>query len=230
MKNSKTPEPREARPDLEASPFTQTLSEARQGDAAALGRLFEQFYPSVQEMVHRALARDLRQSRPWLASRFSTGDVVQEVFRSVLKDLRGFGGTTEDAFRGYLAMIVRNRLIDAVRFHEAARRDGRRAKLCTSTMDSLTNAEGEMTNRVASEELVDDFHRVLADFEEREQLLLRARLEQEASFQALADQLGYASAGIARRAFYAAQAQLLLRLGKTGQTEQTLRPMPRKRP
>ena len=45
-----------------------------------------------------------------------------------------------------------------------------------------------------------------------EQLLLRARIEQGAKFQDLADQLGYPSRSAARRAFYSAQARLVIRL------------------
>ena len=39
-----------------------------------------------------------------------------------------------------------------------------------------------------------------------------ARLEQDVPFQSLADQLGYSSSSAARRAFYSAQAQLVIRL------------------
>lgn len=193
--------------------FQRTLLAARQGDGEAIGRLFEEFYPRVQMMVHRSLAKDLRSSRPWLTSRFSTGDVVQEVFRSVLQDIRAFGGRTEDAFSGYLAMIVRNRLIDAIRFHEAARRDGRRAAR-TPQVEVLIETEGPVVEEHNSEGVVEAFHLALMAFPERERLLLRARIEQGETFQVLADQLGYASAGIARRAFYSSQALLLVRLQK----------------
>ncbi|MCP3915177.1 MAG: sigma-70 family RNA polymerase sigma factor [bacterium] len=193
------------------SGFHATLALARAGDADALAELFEQFYPAVQRMVHRSLSKDLRVNRPWLATRFSTGDVVQEVFRSVLKDIGVFAGTSEESFRGYLTMVVRNRLMDSIRFHEAARRDGRRTHTSPEESELTSPHDGPATDVTSAEEM-EAFHQVLSSFSEREQLLLRARLEQQAPFRSLADQLGYPSASAARRAFYAAQATLVLRL------------------
>lgn len=197
----------------EQDPFLSLLAAARQGDAAAQDRLFRRFYPRVERMVHARLARDLRTRRPWLAARFSTGDVVQEVFRSVLADLRAFAGTNEDAFAGYLAMVVRNRIIDAVRFHEASARDGRRSREALDAVTAPPESSDAAEEVAAGEELA-RFHAVLAEFPEREQLLLRARLGRAESFPELAQQLGYSSPTAARRAFHAAEARLALRLGR----------------
>jgi len=194
-----------------ASSFQVTLAAARQSDADALETLFQNFYPEVERMVHRSLSKDLRSHRPWLAARFSTGDVVQEVFRSLLRDLSGFQGTTEDAFTGYLAMVVRNRLIDAVRYHEAAQRDGRLTSPPVDEADAVSRQHGPGTHAASADE-VEAFHELLATFDEREQLLVRARIEQGATFKDLAEQLGYPSKSAARRAFYSAQARLVIRL------------------
>ncbi len=197
---------------LRPTSFQELLSKARAGDSEALEALFEDFYPDVRVMVHRHLARDLRQNRPWLATRFSTGDIVQEVFRSVLSDLRAFGGTTEFAFVGYLTTVVRNRIVDAVRFHEAARRDGRRgAELSTGSSGAATGSH-DPAKVVASVEQIERMHRALKSVSERERLLLRARLEGLSSFKELAEQLGYGSESAARRAFYAAKARLSILL------------------
>ena len=103
-----TPTTRDPKP----SPFDfrMILEAARRGDRAATEVLFRRFYPGVERMVHRSLSQDLRSNRPWLNVRFSTGDVVQDVFRSLLRDLSGFEGDTEGTFSWYLAMVVRNRL------------------------------------------------------------------------------------------------------------------------
>lgn len=191
--------------------FQDLLAASKAGDAAALDELFERFYPVVQRMVHRRLATDLRRHRPWLSSRFSTGDVVQEVFRSVLGSIEAFDEGTEDDFAGYLAMIVRNRIVDAIRFHEAEQRDGRQA----SSEEHLAAEPGP--ERDPSEEAVNQdelrrFREVLDEFGERERLLLRARFEGTESFESLARKLGYSSQFAARRAFFAAQGRLLTRL------------------
>jgi DNA-directed RNA polymerase specialized sigma24 family protein len=52
----------------------------------------------------------------------------------------------------------------------------------------------------------------LAELEPKIQLLVRARAEDLASFQELAEQLGFGSESAARRAYFAAQARLALRL------------------
>ena len=191
--------------------FRDELEAARQGDAAALSRLADRFYPTVQRIVHRKLAVDLRSSKPWLAARFSTGDVVQEVFQSVLHDLHAFAGTNEEAFIGYLAMVIRNRIIDAVRFHEADCRDGRRVTRSEVAMD-IAGPEGDPATEIATGELVERLHAALNQFDTRTQLLVRARMEGQATFGDLANQLGFETESGARKAFYAAQARLTLLL------------------
>ena len=198
-----------------ATTFGVALEAARRGDAEALGLLAERFYPTVQRLVHRRLELDLRASRPWLATRFSTGDVVQEVFLGVLKDLSAFAGDNEGAFVGYLAIVVRNRIIDAVRFHEADRRDGRRAGPSADQLD-LAGPGGDPTAELGTVEQRDRLHEVLKTFPPREQLLLRARLENLATFRELAEQLGYHTESGARRAYYAAHARLALALKGLG--------------
>ena len=194
-----------------AYPFGIVLAAARQGDGAALDSLAGRFYPTVERIVHHRLATDLRTSRPWLTARFSTGDVVQEVFQGVLRDLGAFAGETEEAFVGYLAMVVRNRIIDAVRFHEADRRDGRRSSPTPDGFE-LEGDAADPSHSAASQEEVQRLFEALQHFPEREQLLLRARMEGVASFGELASQLGYGSESAARRAFYSAQARLTLHL------------------
>lgn len=198
-------------PHPTAIEFGAVLTAARQQDPAAIERLVEWFYPRVEHIARKRLRLDLQVSRPWLAARFSTGDVVQEVFRCVLSDLRGFHGSDERAFVGFLAVIVRNRIVDAVRFHEAATRDARRSRALVAAEAFRAGGRGPLGEVMTAEELV-RFAEVLASLPERDQLLVRARLEDDHSFPALAELLDYSSAFAARRAFYAAQATILVRL------------------
>lgn len=195
----------------ESDAFRTTLERAKQGDRGALDALSRRFYPAVEGLVHHRLATDLRHGRPWLAARFSTADVVQDVFEGVLRDLGAFLGETEAAFTGYLTVVVRNRIVDAVRFHEAAQRDGRRMHPLAEGFD----AEGRERDPAATVVTTEGLERLLAAlaaFEPREQHLLRARMDGLASFKELAAQLGYGSDSAARRAFYDAQAKLAVRL------------------
>ena len=195
--------------------FLPLIDAARAGDSRALQSLVEHFYPTVSRMVHRSMAADLRLKKPWIASLFSTGDVVQEVFQSVLRSLESVESTSEEAFVGYLAMLVRNRLIDSVRFHEAARRDGRRVGVLEARPEPVSAQHGPATQACSAEEL-GLFRTALQSFAPRERHLLRERIEGGAPFQVLADRLGYASADSARKAFYVAQARLLLALQRDG--------------
>ena len=195
--------------------FQKTLQAARAGDRQALEDLCEQFYPTVRSMVHRSLACDLRIKRPWISSLFSTGDVVHEVFQGVLRDLDKVEGQDEEAFAGFLARLVRNRLIDAIRFHEAARRDRRLAAVSLDKVDPASSTRGPSA-RVAMEEEFSIYLAALEEFSQRERLLLRERMEREESFVLLAELLAYPSPDAARKAFYTLQARLLMKLRKHG--------------
>jgi RNA polymerase sigma factor (sigma-70 family) len=201
---------------LSSMDFTESLRRAQRGDRGALDQLFARFYPSVQAMVHRSLASDLRLKRPWLGALFSTGDVVQEVFFGVLRDIDHFEGEGEAAFTSFLATMVKNRLLDAIRHHEAGRRDRRRM---TDPADTTVDAPAGGANPptiAAMREQVGCLKQLLAEFPVRDGMLLRLRLEGEESFRAIADQLGYPSEDAARKAFCVAQARLLLKLRAMG--------------
>ncbi len=195
--------------------FHALIEQAARGVRAAQDEVFRRFYPSVRSMVHRALDRGLRANRPWLASAFSTGDVVQEVFMCVLRDLDDVEGRTEASFAGYLATLVKNRLIDAVRFHEAVRRDARRARVELGE-DGLAQESKGPGEKASAREEVDAFLAAVATLSARDRLLLRERLEHETAFADLATNLGFPSADAARKAFYVAQAKLVMRLRTIG--------------
>ncbi len=194
--------------------FVALLGRARAADGEAIEELCARFYPIVQRKVHGELDHDLRHQRPWLSARFSTGDVVQEVFRSVITDLRSFDGHNEGAFVGYLTMLVHNRLIDSIRFHQADCRDGRRLLVEAGSL-SLPDDGVDPSDAAALEEEVERYRSAVATLSERDQLIIRARSENDSSFDEIAERFGFGSAATARRAFYAAQATLLVRLGST---------------
>jgi RNA polymerase sigma-70 factor, ECF subfamily len=171
-----------------------------------LAALCARYYPQIRRRVHRLLERDLRRGRPWLASLLSTGDVVHEVFLGVVRDFSDFRGRTEAEFVAYLARLVRNRLIDTVRHHEASRRDQR---LVERDVSNVCDTEASPGSQLASDEDAELLHRVLQNLSERDRSLLRGRIEDETSFGALAKQLGYASADSARQMFRRTQAKVL---------------------
>jgi len=195
-------------PDTED--FHALLAAARAGEADALDRLVRRFYPAVRALVHRSLATDLRRKKPWLMAVFSTGDVVQEVFCSVVRDLDGFESTNEGAFVRFLSTMVQNRLIDAVRFHEALRRDARRTTPSPPDLSELHASGYGPADAAESEDQMRRYLRALATLAARDAAVLRERLQTNATFRQIAAALGYPSEDAARKAFAAAQARLLL--------------------
>lgn len=203
---------------LDQAAFVDVLGRARRMDRAAQHELCARFYPRVQRQVHRALSRDIRTGRPWLNARFSTADIVQDTFQGVIRDLDGFEGDSEAAFSAYLTMVVRNRILDAVRFHQADRRDGRlgRAELRDDIGSSDAADPGEVAAQGDTERA---YLEALATLPEREQLLVRARFEGAATFEELAGALGYSSVTTARRAFARARSRIALILEDRLDTE-----------
>jgi RNA polymerase sigma factor (sigma-70 family) len=200
---------------MSGAPFTEYLTAARQGDKHALGELLRVYYPTVQGLVHRSLAGQVRPRKPHLMPAFSTGDIVQEVFLNVIRGLEQFEGMTEESFVSFLVTAIRNRLVDSMRFHEADRRDRRR-----TTDDSASEfTPGTTTSppdKAANAEQLETLRKVLATFPERERLLLRERLERELPFAEIATMLGYPSEDAARKAFNTANAKLSVRLRSAG--------------
>ena len=126
---------------------------ARAGDTRAQDALFKALDPTMERLVHKGLSRDVRRGRPWLDARFSTGDVVQEVFCKLLVDLPSFVGTKERALVGYLVASIRHRLIDAIRFHEASQRDGRRTVLQPEERDPTGRLRSPVSDVASAEEI-----------------------------------------------------------------------------
>ena len=202
-----------------STPFHDLLAAAKAGERPALDELLRRHQTAVRRKVHAALERDLRRNRPWLAAMFSTGDVVQEVLIAVIRDLDDFHGIDEPAFAGYVASLIRNRLVDSIRFHEAMRRDARRTATTDELAGPCAEPRSERDEPSRSAEIDDELARfcsVLASFPTREALLLRERLQEERTFPELADELGYPSPDAARKAFYTAHARLLAQLNAAG--------------
>ena len=194
------------------------LARAAQGDVAAREAIVTAFQPRVRELVHRELQHDFRKHHRWILAAFSTGDVVQEVFLSVLAGIATFDGDGDDAFARFLATLVKHRLVDAVRHHEAGRRDARRSVVPeTGALRDRGVADDPTPSRLASVgEQLGGFRAALDEFDERERALLELRLVDEAPWRQVAERLGYPSDDAARKAFRGVQSRLLVKLRQRG--------------
>lgn len=196
----------------------------RAGDIEARDELARLLLPRVSDAVHRELARDYRRHHAWLLPLFSTGDVVQDVFVAVLADdslFADFEPRDEDSLVRFVTTLVRNRILDTIRYHEAQRRDPRRQ--VRPSADEREGARPEIQDDEAGPgtlavlgEQVEMFRDVLESFPERIRLLLHLRLVEERPFDEIAHELGWPSRSACNKAFLEAKARLLLRLRERG--------------
>jgi RNA polymerase sigma factor (sigma-70 family) len=195
------------------------IAAAAGGDRDSQDRLVAACYLDVRARVHAELERDFRAKHRWILPLFSTQDVVQEVLTAVVRDLREASFPGREAFFAYLGTLVRHRLIDAVRFHEAARRDGRKqTSEPTAGIGAIEADVREATPTLAASlaERAALLQQALAELPERWRRLLELRLQEEQSFPQIAAALGYASAETARQALVEAQARLAVKLRARG--------------
>lgn len=204
---------------IEWSEMQGLLAAAAAGEKAAQDRLVEATYADVRARVHQELERDFRQRHKWMLPLFSTQDVVHEVLAAVVRDLRDTSFPAREAFFAFLGTVVHRRLIDAVRFHEAARRDGRRVVAePTAGVAALGVDAREATPTFAAQlgERARLLQEALAELPERWRHLLELRLMEERTFPEIAQALGYSSEETARQSFVEAKARLLVKLRARG--------------
>lgn len=195
------------------------LAAAAGGDSAAQDRLCALCLEPVRARVHRELELDFRKRHRWMLPLFSTMDIVQEVLIAVVRDLHETAFDSAEALQAYLGTLVRHRLVDAVRFHEAARRDLRKQVAePTDGMSGLGADQREATPTLAASlaERAQLVRQVIAELPERQQRLVELRLLEGQTFPAVAEALGYASDETARQAFVEAKARLLVKLRQRG--------------
>lgn len=187
-------------------------------DEGARSQLVRDYYPRVRGIVHRELQKDFRKQHRWILPLFSTRDVVQDVFAQVINDLDECAFDDEGGLIAYLSTVVRHRLLDAVRYHEAKRRDSRRNVSPdddgTGEIDTTADPTPAMAASLVEQAAV--LREVLESFRDRQRAMLEMRLVDEMPFPAIASKLGYASAETVRRAFLDAKAKLLVRLRSRG--------------
>jgi RNA polymerase sigma factor (sigma-70 family) len=188
----------------------------RAGERDARAELVRRFLAPVRDLVHRKLDRDLRRRHPWLLPMLSTGDVVQDVLVGVVESLDRLEAPDDEAFTRYLATLVEHRLIDALRFHEAGRRDARRQVAPETGVLDRAGDDPTPSHTAAVAEQLTVFRGELEALPARERALLELRLCEETPYAEVAERLGFPSPDAARKAFHAAQARLVVRLRARG--------------
>ena len=112
---------------------TELVQDAIAGRALALDRLLLEHYPKLAARVDQKLPSELR-------SVVAPEDIIQDTFADAFRAIAGFRPEGTGAFYRWLTAIADNRLTDAVRSHNAAKRGGGRARAegpCRNSIGAL---------------------------------------------------------------------------------------------
>jgi RNA polymerase sigma-70 factor (ECF subfamily) len=174
------------------------LRAASAGDQSAWSELYAR---------HRAVMRTLVQCQipARLRSRLETEDVLQSAFLSAFQKLESFEYKGEASLEAWLKEIIRNKLLDRVRYHYAACRDPEREQEKPETKE-IEEVKGEDSSPLALLEAAERQTGILMALDklsEREQAIIMMRHFDHLSFAEIAQKLGIPETTARRRCFEA---------------------------
>ena len=162
------------------------LDRARQGDQAALDRLFARHLAPLRRWASGRLPR-------WARDMTDTDDLVQEVLIRTFKRIGGVDVQETGALLAYLRQAVLNRIRDELR-RKARRPD-------TVGLDGIESASAlSPLEQAVGREMADRYERALARLRPEEQEAIIARVEMGYTYPEMADILGKPSSEAARKA------------------------------
>ena len=122
---------------------SQFLTQAKAGDAEALGTLLDQYRPYLQVLAHRYLD-------PRLQGRLDPQDVVQVTFLEAHRDFRDFRGEDIASLLAWLRNILRNNVASMHQRHLYTQRRSAHREVFMTSQGSSSEALG-MADLVPSE-------------------------------------------------------------------------------
>jgi RNA polymerase sigma-70 factor (ECF subfamily) len=176
--------PARNRADLEST--AELIERARNGDRAALDRLFARHRPALQRWASGRLPK-------WARDLADTDDLVQDTLLQTFKRIGDFEPRRVGALQAYLRQAVVNRLRDELR------RKGRRPE--STDLDGLSLDGGlSPLEQAIGREAVEHYEQALQRLkpEEREAIILR--VEMGYSYEEMAGALGKPTPDAARKA------------------------------
>lgn len=190
----------------------QLLRQARQGDAAALGRLFE---------FHRVSLRNLaeRQLQGRVSTRVDASDIVQQTFLDAHRNFGQFAGADESELLSWLRSILDQNVAGVIRHHALLqKRSVRREQSLDATpgeqpapVQELPASHSTPSQRVIRGEDEDRLARALATLPEDQQQAVRLRHLEGRSLAEIAQLMGRsraATAGLIKRGMQSLRRQL----------------------
>ena len=171
------------------------LDRVRQGDAAALDRLFARHAAPLRRWAAGRLPRDAREL-------IDTDDVVQDALLQTFKRINEFEVRGAGGLLAYLRRAVINRIRDELRRKS-------RHPPSTSLEDWPVGGPSPLDHAIGRE-MTERYERALASLRDEEQEAIIARVEMGYTYEELAEALGKPSVDAARKAAQRA----LVRLAK----------------
>lgn len=171
---------------LAAEETVQLLQAARQGDQAALERLFERCIPALRRWARGRLPASAR-------GMLDTADLVQDTVIAALRSLDGFEARHQGALQAYLRQAVMNRIRDAIRYQ--ARRPQQ-----VELPEDMTDRQRSPLELAIGAQNVERYEQSLARLSQSDRDAIIGRLELQYSYDELATMLNKPSAAAARMA------------------------------
>ncbi len=187
------------------------LRRARSGDGDAWPAIYAAFAPRARGLAALRLGRTLHDL-------VDCDDIVQQAMDLAFARLQQFSGATAGAFVCWLAAIVETQVQNAARAAATEKRGGgavvRRADLGVTTLAHVAPADRgpSPSQQAGNGELDGRLERALLALGEPVRQIVYCRLVLEMGFDAIAAQLGLASADSARAMFHKALGKLRQRL------------------
>jgi RNA polymerase sigma factor (TIGR02999 family) len=118
---------------------TQLMARARDGDRAAIDKIFELLYPELRQIAHRRLSRSSRDGL------IETTALVNECYMKFVQRDR-LTPTDRAHFLGYAATVMRSIIVDAARAAQSDRRGGdvQQVTLDSELIGSIADPAGEI--------------------------------------------------------------------------------------
>jgi RNA polymerase sigma factor (sigma-70 family) len=168
--------------DLESTAVL--LLKARDGDGAAVNRLFDRYYPLLRRIAHGRLSNRQR-------TLTDTDDLVQMTLFQAFKSLDRFEYRREGAFLAYLRTILLNEIRQEVR-------RSKRRPVAEPLLDDHVDP-GKTPAREAEERMrLERFERALGELSEDQYEAILLRIEFGFSYEQIARDLQRPSANAAR--------------------------------
>jgi RNA polymerase sigma-70 factor (ECF subfamily) len=177
---------RPSEPPLAADETVQLIQAARQGNDAALERLFERCIPALRRWAHGRLPPSAR-------GMLDTADLVQDTVIATLRALDRFEARHQGALQAYLRQAVMNRIRDVIRYQ------GRRPQQVEMPASLAARGRSPLELAIGAEN-VERYEQSLTRLSPGDREAIIGRLELQYSYDELALLLDKPSAAAARMA------------------------------